>query len=569
MAYQSLASPENHAEQIEMDERRFAHQPRIIKHGKGHEKNVNSVSAWSWEIASVAGSLLTKTAIVVLLAYYGGRPLADWNSSMPYDISLNAVIAVLTTGNKAFMLYAVSSCIGQAKWFCFKSSQRLHNMEIFDEASRGSSGSVWLIFKVAWNFATIGAIITVLALGIDPFTQQVVQLNTRNVTVDDPDSTFGFAHEYNRNSTISANSYLDSFPQDFQMQGAIYKALYGLDTRQKVNCAGTCVWDGPYYSLGFSSNCSNVTMQTLESQKCGKDATNTAATLCNMTTPGGVQLSKQDVETDSVTSFQVHSVSHLEDVKFEDVGTAQINFLTLAVYMSSFNGNYEALGENITECTLSLAGFEYSNITAQGSSFSLGNPRQIDLHQGSARVVTNDSDALGLTGSDIVFETSGVPALTISWQDWMALSNFFTSSSFQANYVSGNARTQTTPGAGQALDGADVPNTFKAMTSSMTDYVRNGPNMQLAQGQRVNPVIYVTVLWEWLILPLFLEVAALLFTFTLIVRSCLEAHVPIWKSSALALLAYQYDETTGVLCTQINRPERLKQFAKETTAHLE
>lgn len=48
---------------------------------------------WIWEILAVILSLATTAATIIILAVYDGHPLPSW----PYQITLNAVISVLST----------------------------------------------------------------------------------------------------------------------------------------------------------------------------------------------------------------------------------------------------------------------------------------------------------------------------------------------------------------------------------------------------------------------------------------------------------------------------------------
>jgi hypothetical protein len=98
---------------------------------------------WNWEIGALVLSNSALTALLVLLAYADGRALAEWNS----NVSLNALISILGAISRTSLGFAISSCLGQAKWNWFK--RRTDNViafDRFDDASRGPWGSLWLIF---------------------------------------------------------------------------------------------------------------------------------------------------------------------------------------------------------------------------------------------------------------------------------------------------------------------------------------------------------------------------------------------------------------------------------------
>lgn len=77
-----------------------------------------------------------------VVSRYNGRTLPDW----PHDITLNALIALLATFANATISVCLASGISQAKWIRFKQEAApLSDMEVFDEASRGSWGSLKLL----------------------------------------------------------------------------------------------------------------------------------------------------------------------------------------------------------------------------------------------------------------------------------------------------------------------------------------------------------------------------------------------------------------------------------------
>jgi hypothetical protein len=134
-------------------------------------------------------------AVTIILARMHGKPLDRWTIS----ISLNATIAIFITAAKSLALLVIGACIAQSKWICFKSSARkLEELDLFDSAARGPLGSLRLLLQVRWHtgLASVGAIVTILALGVDTFAQQVIRLDTRDLRVMDGSATFALSHNY-------------------------------------------------------------------------------------------------------------------------------------------------------------------------------------------------------------------------------------------------------------------------------------------------------------------------------------------------------------------------------------
>lgn len=103
------------------------------------------VKWWIWELLGCFGSLLSFFAIVGVLMYYDGRGQPEW----PYNITINSVLSWLTTAMKAFLLFSVAACIGQANWLHFRARPHaLVDLIAYDSASRGPFGSVQLLWRL-------------------------------------------------------------------------------------------------------------------------------------------------------------------------------------------------------------------------------------------------------------------------------------------------------------------------------------------------------------------------------------------------------------------------------------
>ena len=105
---------------------------------------LSATGSWTFEIVSFLVGLTATAAIIGVLAHFDGRSLPAW----PYDITLNALIALLATVANANMAIPLQSGLSQLKWVRFKAGRApLTDMEIFDEASRGTWGAIKLIIK--------------------------------------------------------------------------------------------------------------------------------------------------------------------------------------------------------------------------------------------------------------------------------------------------------------------------------------------------------------------------------------------------------------------------------------
>ncbi|KAI1379644.1 hypothetical protein F4677DRAFT_409840 [Hypoxylon crocopeplum] len=138
---------------------------------------------WISEILALILSTACILAIGILLIIYHGRPV----ESFPQGITLNAVTSVLSTTFKAALIYTVSSALGQSKWnwYTEKQGRRLRDFERIDDATRGPLGALCVLHRPPVYFSTsVGAIVIVLALLVDPFAQQLIGSTVAPVLIE-------------------------------------------------------------------------------------------------------------------------------------------------------------------------------------------------------------------------------------------------------------------------------------------------------------------------------------------------------------------------------------------------
>ncbi|UKZ64517.1 uncharacterized protein TrAtP1_005733 [Trichoderma atroviride] len=387
------------------------------------------------------------------------------------------------------LMHGVSTFIGQSKWLHFSSKpRRLADLETFDQASRGVWGSAMLLTTVKWNLATIGAVITILRLSFSPFAQQVVLIEQRDVIsfgAGAGAATFGYAHSYSREAVFNRllTSVPESIPQDAGMQSAVFKGLYGVNTTEPFSCPGVCRWPGSYISLGFKAECRNVTQQTLQTSNCN----NNQAMLphqCNMTTPGGIMLGAHIVPKDAATAYCMNAISLIDKGTLLSDTFPEIT--RFAIYRSTPDSNFQMQSINVTECSLSITAYEYTDAKANGSDFYFASRREVDFGVKNPWFFMDQNATARFRRLATNETTSGnihVPALEIDYPNIQTLEIFLTSTSIISEYVEGNYGN-TNLGVAAALTGdVDLNARFDGMATAMTNYIRYGPNTQIAYGQ--------------------------------------------------------------------------------------
>lgn len=139
---------------------------------------------WSWELSGLTLSMGCMLAIIIILFHMNNRPLSAWD----LPISLNTAISVFSALSQTSMMLSVAEGISQLKWIYFQQREHpLIHLQTFDEASRGPWGAMMFIWKIRWHalVASVGAVITILALAMQSFTQQTIKLPSRQVLTTD------------------------------------------------------------------------------------------------------------------------------------------------------------------------------------------------------------------------------------------------------------------------------------------------------------------------------------------------------------------------------------------------
>jgi hypothetical protein len=159
---------------------------------------------WMWEGLSLLLSVGCLIAMGAILGWLDNKQLADWT----FPIQPNAMISVFSVVLKAALILPVAESIGQLKWLYFIERNRsLMDLQHFDDASRGPLGSIYFLFRFTpkgkYLASSLGAFITIIALAIDPFAQQIIEFNSRSVpTIGDATAVFNVAHTYEQHYAL-------------------------------------------------------------------------------------------------------------------------------------------------------------------------------------------------------------------------------------------------------------------------------------------------------------------------------------------------------------------------------
>lgn len=168
---------------------------------------------WWWDIMALVTYLILIIGLVILLKSIDNKPLRSW----VIPIQPNTVIAALATVSKAALLVPIASCLSQLKWHHFTSAPRkLADLQLFDQASRGPWGSLVFLFQVSSRLRALVAVgfslLTILALGLDASTQQLLKFPTQETELTD-DIVMGAATGYISKSSNAEFRDQGTYPQ--------------------------------------------------------------------------------------------------------------------------------------------------------------------------------------------------------------------------------------------------------------------------------------------------------------------------------------------------------------------
>jgi hypothetical protein len=130
---------------------------------------------WTLEVLAIVLAIGLIAAIGSILAVYNGKLVPH----LGVNLSLNALLALLSTILRALLVIIVAQIISQRKWDLYKSTceRPLGDLQKFDAESRGSLGALQLIPTVLLHdgVTLIAALILLTSFLVGPSVQQASQ----------------------------------------------------------------------------------------------------------------------------------------------------------------------------------------------------------------------------------------------------------------------------------------------------------------------------------------------------------------------------------------------------------
>ncbi|KAI9711901.1 MAG: hypothetical protein M1812_007055 [Candelaria pacifica] len=557
---------------------------------------------WLWEIISLVTSVCATSGIVGVLVYFDGHPLPSW----PYSITLNALISVLATISKAALLLPISEALSQLKWLWFRAGRKpLSDFDKFEQASRGPWGSARLFLHLrARHFASLGALVTILALAIDPFVQQTI--GYRSETVLHQGST-----PESRSYPIAyrAESYDDRGPGmksagnsvEGSMLSAIYKGIFAGSFNETQRPAqvttesctsGNCTFPR-FSSMGVCSSCTNITSlvkKNIGTQEfCESDGCKTY-NQCNDSLPNNIALrnTENDDGYSNISTLQFLPLSS-KSLIYQHIKAplGVFEFLKSDVESTTFDG-YKPWA---MECALYFCVQIYNTTVKSGKvsetiigTWSNDSAGDTPLLSPSANIFGNriiGGSNASQTESAYEKDQTSPNNITVTNDEFTASENATTriqAKLYELFDESAVSRVLSGAEVGRLDFSSDMVQNFyfadnivsvvENLASSMTSQIRlQADKSKWVYGRSTDVQIVVHVRWAWLTLQLLTIVLAMIFVLTAALKGK-PATLGNWKSNALASLFHGLDSETQELLNRGRTNGEMHQSANGVSVRL-
>jgi hypothetical protein len=404
----------------------------------------------------------------------------------------------------------------------------MRDLQTFDDASRGPLGAFELLTRLSLTqvfmhrsagagWAFWASILTILALALDPFAQQVLSFPLRSVSTQaaslasistaqiyDTDNPAGVTVSWNKNVDVS-------------MQGAVMNGLYAIDKTVAFNCmTANCTWP-TFYTVGVCNSCTNVTGQT--NAKCSKPGKSVG---CNYTLPSGINLQSQRWSSSGGGGITSLNAMTKPTGNFTD---RLVDFGIVRIEQDHYD-DPEAFDCSLSWCAKRYSEVEVSNgkiATPEVRAWPLGLPEARYTRDGTWMSPFNiPENAEDFDGPNRTF--------TINTNDHRTLQGWLTGTLFQTENQDSVARA--------LFSQPDIPQVIASIATSMTNNIRGARNATMVEGTASREETYIQVNWSWLVLPGVVVLMGVVLLAATIWSSRTESD-GLWKNSILATMFMQ------------------------------
>jgi hypothetical protein len=559
----------------------------------------NPEDNWLVEIVCVIMGSACIAALCLVLQHYNGKATPQFGSAFGSSLTLNTLVAIIAALAKLLLLFPVAECIGQLRWIWFSRGYRqLGDFATWDYAARGS---VWSGFELVWttkmrSLASMGAVITLFAVAIDPLSQQLIAYRDSSVEAAGASATILIASEFLELATdvegaiTSTEDYMDFLqlaqsPSEYAYISVGMKRAIraGLDNGKNrildlpAACpSGNCTFE-TYSSLAVCMSFADITEHLYEKDANGQGGygtqihltddhylTKNALFLQEILDVGSVAPASEVTETDGRPAV---FLNFSQSIAFKDIESPLADIFILTRNGSTSLPPEEGLG-NVAytyaafEVALSWCVAAYSTTVANGTSSTtmISNDKHFTYRNESSALVNEAPKGQYLQDSSV----DGKHHAGLQWFFKRLLAGRISQDGTdQTTTTSDVAQTIYEPFSGlnatlpkgnlsrtlRATERDGLQRIFDNVAVSMTNYIRLGDETAdpsnpdynpptVATGTVFEPLAVVHIRWPWIAahacFALF-SAGLLLATILCHRASPLRGQEP-WKSSGVAIL---------------------------------
>lgn len=550
---------------------------------RGSSCGFYKTDGWTPEVLFAIFSIGCLIAIVAVLEAFDGRR----NPRLSFGITLNSIISILSTAAKSSLMFGIASAIGQCKWDWFNDETRyrsLRDLEHIDEASRGPLGAFRMLFTpTRSSIASMGAIVTLVMLAVDPFVQQILRYQEEP---NDVASEFAWTEQVLAPTFFSNNS-------DPPYYGAINSALWNDDAsyERQAHCpTGNCTY--PLFpSMGLCVSTREVPLDQIsfDGSACTTVYTDIAAgqvIIGNLTDAMVTILdSPWDREACKVSFWGDNTTSLPWDIRWgRDVSTGWSVPLDFIGSMESILGGQQSiLGIRSPLLALGRVRLSSPSVTSNTSTLQFDKAEQVVFAfcandyevtvshgdtstsmadssspsgfsysdsttvlggnatcwtSGSARGSFSAAEIRNASGGSYIASTSPLSFCTENWGWGNDIASRLTSNSYFG--LDWNSTWTITDDSGinnkdvlQQIQSRSLPDISRSITASLNALFRKH-STDRATGSYIEYQTVVRVQWVWLALPVAVEVLGFVFLLLIVFRDQRRGNP--WKGSILVAL---------------------------------
>ncbi|MCJ1360315.1 MAG: hypothetical protein MMC33_010320 [Icmadophila ericetorum] len=467
------------------------------------------------------------------MALYHDKPLPH----LPLNVTLNTVLSIWSQIASMCLVATIAKSISQLKWLWFTEPKRLlADFGAFDDASRGPYGSLLLLFRLRFRHrVSLGALLTIFLLALQPFVQQAVQFPERLEPAGNATISRGVVfYEVDTGPNHNNSWYLIN-----TLKGSIYHGLYdtsiSLSEVSPMCPSGYCTLP-QHTSLAICASMADVTpsLQTY--------CSNSSLQSCTFSLPSGGILASGDVQMSLYTANN----SEYASIAFQN-STPIIDFYTY--FVSNKTGQ-----PLLFESTLNVCAHTYNISVKDG---------QIGIE------LVSVWDRLN-TSINYVVEVPGIAEGTIVMGDYsFACMTRFLQTIFTGTFINDSENFIYGSDAIEVLvetllvppyDEAAMDTFLNGLATSLTNALRTAPGSEIVTGTSYKSMSFVQVAWEWLIFPILLVILTFIFLLDTKKQSS-GKRTDLWKMSSLATfqgLSSQLHRDLGPMANKEDMSQRTK-----------